>query len=593
MSVKLAIHIFNQSVIIDILPNKDIINDIGIYWIGVTNGGKVYYSIEDKKDVADEDVEKSTLSLSKNNNTFTVENKHPLFTIGDTYKPFDLLLKLRFKGDKERAESYLIEQGYDNVSKYIENLIFNDKGKFDPYKASEFLKSDGYMRVSEQGRDETIVYKVDNGIMREVNVKSDTVSLFKTKLKGHPKESDLANELHKSRASVNSVWSLLEGVPYDLQMDTKNSTYIPFKNGVAKVTKDSLEFELVKYDSLKLFLPTESMKHEIKPFDIRNREIGNFEKFVRYAIVGHNKKELTEKEANDLKAFYSAIGYLLSSHKDLAQNKAIIFSDAGADDTNRNGRRGKTLIMLALRMFKPTLMKGGSEFDPNYRHVFADIEKYHKLYLIDDVAKNFNFHALYTNITGGISAERKGTRAVEIPYSHSPKFMISTNWVVPRNSNEDSTIARFAEYQFSNFFNATHTPLEYFEETFFQDWKEKEWQLFHEFILMCVMLFLSDGLIEIEYSKEADNYFAYFSNEVVEQEMGRVMNEMKNVTEFNATYFLEKHKESTLYKNKPIFILNTVRDRINIFITYHKLNWEYDKNRKRWKNLSDVNDTPF
>ena len=593
MSVKIAKHIFNQSVIIDKLPNKDIINDIGIYWTGVTSG-KPFYNIE-KKDVSDDEIKNSTLSLD--NGVFTVENKHPEFTIGDVLKPFDLLVKLRFKGDKERAESYLIEQGYSNISKYIENLIFDYKGNFDAFKTSEFLKSDGYMRVSEQGRDETIVYKVDNGIMREVNINSDTVSLLRKKLKGNPRESVLSNELHKSRARVNSVWSLLDGVPYDLQMDTKESTYIPFKNGVAKVTKGILEFELVKYDDLKLFLPTESMKHEIKPFDISDREIGNFENFVRYAIVGHDKCELTEKEANNVTAFYSAIGYLLSSYKDMAQNKAIIFSDAGADDENRNGRRGKTLIMQALRMFKPTLMKGGSEFDPNYRHVFADIEKYHKIYLLDDVPRNFNYHALYTNITGGISAERKGTKAIEIPYSHSPKFMISTNWIVPKNSDEASTIARFAEYQFSNFFNATHTPLEYFEETFFQDWNEKEWQLFHEFMLTCIMVFLNDGLIELEYSKESDNYFAYFSNSVVEDEMQRIMREMDGRTEFKVSDFLKEHDKDESYRYKKLFNHINAKRRIDIWIEYHKLNWKYNAQWKKWEgNSNNINantDIPF
>ena len=46
--------------------------------------------------------------------------------------------------------------------------------------------------------------------------------------------------------------------------------------------------------------------------------------------------------------------------------------------------------------------------------------------------------------------------------------MITTNWVVPRNNDEASTIARFAEYQLSNFFNANHTPQQYFGEVFFK-----------------------------------------------------------------------------------------------------------------------------
>ena len=584
MSAKIAKHIFNTVVFNDLLPNEAIMQSIGLHWTGVANRGITYYNIE-KKDMPDDDIEKSTLSIDKASGIFIVENEYPDFNVGDVYSPFDLLVKLRFKGDEKSAETYLIGQGYDDVLKYIEQLIFDGKGKFDAFKASEFLKADGYVRISEQGRDETVVYKIDNGIMREFNVKSDTISLFKTKLKGHPKESILVNELHKSRASVNTVWNLLEGVPYDLQMDTKNSTYIPFKNGVAKITKGNYQIEIIKYDELKLFLPTESMKHEIKPFDVENREIGDFEKFIRCAIAGHDKNAITPKQANDVTAFYSAIGCLLSSHKDLAQNKAIIWSDAGADDVNRNGRRGKTLIMLALRRFKPSIMKGGSEFDPNYRHVFADIENYHKIYLLDDVARNFNYHALYTNITGGISAERKGTKAIEIPYSQSPKFMISTNWIVPKNNDEASTIARFAEYQFSNFFNASHTPLEYFGETFFQDWNEKEYQLFHEFILTCIMVFLNDGLIEIEYRKESDNYFAYFSNSVIEDEMERIMREMEGRTEFKVSDFLKEHDKEESYRYKKLFNHISAKRRIDIWIEYHKLSWTYNTQWRKWEKV--------
>ena len=39
------------------------------------------------------------------------------------------------------------------------------------------------------------------------------------------------------------------------------------------------------------------MKHVIEHFDIQSRKIGNFEKFFRYAIVGHDREELTEKRS--------------------------------------------------------------------------------------------------------------------------------------------------------------------------------------------------------------------------------------------------------------------------------------------------------
>ena len=65
----------------------------------------------------DDEIEKSTLSIDKASGVFIVENEHPNFNVGDVYSPFDLLVKLRFKGDEKSAETYLIVQGYDDVPK--------------------------------------------------------------------------------------------------------------------------------------------------------------------------------------------------------------------------------------------------------------------------------------------------------------------------------------------------------------------------------------------------------------------------------------------------------------------------------------------
>lgn len=67
------------------------------------------------------------------------------------------------------------------------------------------------------------------------------------------------------------------------------------------------------------------------------------------------------------------------------------------------------------------------------------------------------------------------------------------------------------------------------------------------------MVFLNDGLIEIEYRKESDNYFAYFSNSVVEDEMQRIMREMEGRTEFKVSDFLKEHDKEESYRYKKLF----------------------------------------
>ena len=102
--------------------------------------------------------------------------------------------------------------------------------------------------------------------------------------------------------------------------------------------------------------------------------------------------------------------------------------------------------------------------------------------------------------------------------------------------------------------------------------------------------------MEIEYSKESDNYFAYFSNSVVEEEMQRIMNEMGTNTEFTVTDFLREHSKEELYKYKPIFNSRNARDRINVWIEYHKSNWKYNTQWKKWENninVKDAKNSPF
>lgn len=61
----------------------------------------------------------------------------------------------------------------------------------------------------------------------------------------------------------------------------------------------------------------------------------------------------------------------------------------------------------------------------------------------------------------------------------------------------------------------------------FEDWDDAEWQKFFEFMMMCVWEFLTNGLQEIKYDKQADNFRAYFSNDVLLQEFERIMPAMR------------------------------------------------------------------
>lgn len=181
------------------------------------------------------------------------------------------------------------------------------------------------------------------------------------------------------------------------------------------------------------------------------------------------------------------------------------------------------------------------DFDASYTHVFADLEKKHKVYIIDDVPAGFKYDDLYTNILGGISCQRKGLKAELIEFEDSSKFLITSNWVVRYDEKNASTNRRFLEFKFSDYYNQHHTPKDEFNCAFFQDWNADEWNRFYSFVFRCVKLFLQKGIIKTEYNKTYDNYKAYFSNDAVYTEFERIisiliMNDSFNVSEFLSVY---------------------------------------------------------
>lgn len=553
-----------------------------------------------EKDTSDETTltragKKSGISggYRKSDKLFYVFTDATEFEASKAYNPAQVYAVLECNNDMKLARTKLLSIGYgeensyyhDNslkVEKQKDNFNFyTDDFKIKPARVAEFLKRKGFMRISEEGNDTINIIKNESKILKPFNFKTDTISFLKNHINHPQNKTEIENQLVAKENDILKSWKLLKGEPYNLNRDTKDVVYIPFKNGVLKITKDGITLIDYKSDEIGFFIGVESQNHEFELIDITQRGIGDFEKFLIYANVGRETRELTQKEKSDVLAFFSMIGYLISNYKNPAESPAIILSDEGADDESRNGGRGKSLLAFALQKVRGYNKRGGTEFEPGYRHVFADLQKYHDVYIIDDVPANFNYDALYTQITGDITAERKGTQAVVIPFQDAPKFVITTNWAVRYDKDATSTNRRFIEYKFSDFWNNHNKPNDFFNSTFFHDWSAKEWQLFYEFLVACVMIYLKEGIKKIEYSKDADNFRAYFSNDVLLDEFERIFKVMELKGSFKAMDFINEYKNGSL-RFDGIFHRNNVKRYIDTYIEYHKKDIGYNKREKTW-----------
>ena len=466
----------------------------------------------------------------------------------------------------------------------VENEIVNFydvSNNTSPAMYKRFFIQEGFISISQVGNDKYVILKNENRILTPFNHKTEIVD-FLTKHINEFNTDELENRIAREAQSViQQSYNLLPVIELEYHKDTREQVDIPFKNGVLRITKDGQE--VIPTSEIKGFFAN----HDTLKFDyeIRDYRMSDFEKFLIMAITNKNINEtgLTDEDNKKLLAFYSMFGYLVSNYKDGAESPAIILSDEDANDRVRNGRRGKSIFLLALKLFRKSIEKQGKAYDPNYTHVHADLKQEHDLYLIDDVPANFDYNALYTNITGSIDAQRKGTVAETIDFKDAPKFVITTNWAVRYDKNAGSTNSRFIEYQFSNFFNSNHEPKEVFEKRFFDDWNKDDWNDFYSFGASCVQLYLKDGLQRIEYDKRKDNYSAYFHDEVIEDEMKRILSEMIGLRKFTVSDFLKEHKKDELFYRDQYFHRNNTKKLLEIYFEYNNEPFHYSKRGKCWE----------
>ncbi|MCF8435183.1 MAG: hypothetical protein K9G37_11965 [Crocinitomicaceae bacterium] len=450
---------------------------------------------------------------------------------------------------------------------------------------ADFLKQEKFIRI-ESVDDKIQLLKNTNNVIDYFNHKTDMVSFLENEI-----NEGVCDGVRNSIARDNTnilfqSYHLLKPIELIYYKDNKTRFGLPFLNGFFYFDEiDQFVIKSKDYSQVNgFFSPHQTQKRE---FEYTNQK-GNFETFIERICTG--EKEFNSKDevhTYSVKAFNSMIGYLVHNYKSFTESPCIVLTDEGANDEHRNGRRGKTLISIALQNVTKTMVKGGNEYRSDYIHNFADLDKSYNLYLLDDIPASFNFNDLYTNITGGINIQPKGTKGVWIQFEDSPKFLMTSNWLLRYDEKNASTNSRFIEYKVKPYYNSDFTPKDEFNHTFFEDWDLTEWSKFYSYIFRCVHSYLKDGLTRITYDKTIDNYLVAFGSEVKESEMARILDELINIKEsksFTVSDVLSVYNrfDNPLLKEK-FFTHRNSRDLINTYLQNLKENrFIYNSSLKKW-----------
>jgi len=467
----------------------------------------------------------------------------------------------------------------------VPNLFyyFDDKGqaKITPSSIAEYFLQEDFQRISSKA-DKLIIFKNTNNVIEPFNVNTDLLSSLKLGIIecGQQRNKVMSEISIKYDLMIKPALRLIDSKVLKLYRDSQNKFGLPFKNGFYLMNKSG-QIKVKDYNEVDGFFS----KHKIQDHEfVYTDEIGMFERVVQNV------------SDDDTLAFQSMLGYLIQSYKDASCCPAIILSDKNADNVNRNGGRGKTLFLKALEHVLPVMVKGGLEFDPKYTHVFADLESETQLYVVDDTISGFKFEQIYTQITGSLVCQRKGSKAETIPFDLSPKFVFTTNYLVGYNKENNSTNRRFIEYQFNNHYNQTNTPKIEFGCTLFDDWDISEWNRFYSFIYRCVAVYYEHSIISPVYNKEKDNYNILF-NDAVKLELFEILIKevIRENNEFTVSVFLTAYgKQDHIHTNPKYFTSKNTKLYIDAWfnkqlsIDDSMKCWTYRKDKRKWFRKDDL-----
>ena len=185
----------------------------------------------------------------------------------------------------------------------------------------------------------------------------------------------------------------------------------------------------------------------------------------------------------------TSIGYLLHKYRDKSCEKAVIGMDGKLSEVGEsNGRTGKSLMGMAIGYVVPQVYIGAKSKDlENDPFIFEEVSEKSDNIFLDDVRANMDFEFLFPVITGRLTVNRKGQQKFTLPDRDTPKLYITTNHAI--NGSSASFKDRQFLIAFSDYYNETWKPTDEFGMNFFEEWDEKQWNLFYNFMANCLQLY--------------------------------------------------------------------------------------------------------
>ena len=289
--------------------------------------------------------------------------------------------------------------------------------------------------------------------------------------------------------------------------DTKTEKYFFFQNCYVKVS----ETEVIQgdYSDITKYIWKDNILE--RDYTKGDGEKGVFEKFCQRLAGEVLTEEAEYKNFNQqayterLQSLKTYIGYLLHSYYK-GKLRAICFTDSSSEETESNGRTGKTMLTRAIvkmlqhkkddKEEKAAAVYAeisGKSFDVRDVHKYSKVKLDTKIIHINDLPRFFGIEPLFNDISDGCEAKELYANK----FSVMAKFVLSTNYMIKIAGESSKDRIRF--FEVANHYNASFSPDMEFNQWFFDDWTGEnaiEWLRFNDFCISCLQDYFKLGMIE-------------------------------------------------------------------------------------------------
>lgn len=388
---------------------------------------------------------------------------------------------------KESEDPIVLERVIESISSDVKDNRFwtkSDKGvvKIIPTIFKKFLEDNGFHKFYPHGSENFVFVQVTNNLIdNTTDNKIKDFVLDYLEQKGDSSVYDyFASNTKFFKEDFLSMLSPIDVLFID---DTKEQAYLYFRNCAVMITSTGVT--PVDYIDLGGYV----WKNQVIQRDYVGCDFTgcDFQKFI---------SNISNREPERIASVESTIGFLLHGYKDPSFCPAVILNDEVISD-NPEGGTGKGLFMKSISQIKRVVVLNGKKFSLHQNFPYQLVSADAQIISFDDVTKGFDFEDLFSDITEGVTLEKKNKDAIYIPFEKSPKIALTTNYAIKGKGN--SFERRKWDLEFHNYYRKDFTPRHEFGKTMFSDWDQDEWCQFNVYMIGCLMKYMQKGLVKSDF----------------------------------------------------------------------------------------------